>query len=141
MLGPCAHHIYDLPQLARRVADLGEPFDVLPRTWAALVCLTETVGTLLIVTGKLPRVGAAVLVPKMAVATYGHAFIDGFDAKFDESYASAYTPPGLSYNWSVGSSWDCGFFGAGYFLIAYLALLALATPSAIAPAAATKKAV
>jgi hypothetical protein len=58
----------------------------------------------------------------MAVAVYGHAFVPGFDDKFAEAYSKAYTPPGLSFNWSVGSSWDCGFLGAGYFLIAYVGL-------------------
>ena len=72
----------------------------------------------------MPRLGASVLLPKMIVAVYGHAFVDGFDEKFAASYASAYTPPGLSYNWSLGASWDCGFFGAGYYLIVYT-LLAL----------------
>ena len=72
-----------------------------------------------------PRIGAALLLPKMAVACYGHAFVDGFDAKFANAYANAWTPPGCSYNWALGASWDCGFFGAGYYLIVYLAILAM----------------
>ena len=55
----------------------------------------------------------------MLVAVYGHALIEGFDAKFAPSYANAFTPPGLSYNWSIGAGWECGFFGAGYYLIVY----------------------
>ena len=111
MLGPCVHHVYDMKQLAARVSDLGAPFDAAPSLFAALVCLTESIGTLLILSAQAPRLGAAVLLPKMAVATYGHAFIDDFDDKFTAAYAHAWTPPGCSYNWSVGSSWDCGFFG------------------------------
>ena len=137
MLGPCLHHIADLPHLAARVADLGPPFDAMPLMWAALVCATESIGTLLIVLGIAPRFGAAVLLPKMLVATYGHAFVDGFDEKFAVSYANALTPPGMSFNWSIGAGWECGFFGAGYYLISY-AVLALLPTHAASPL--TKKA-
>lgn len=124
MLGPCISHAMDIGHLSNRVSDLGWPFTLQPTLWAALVCATETAGTLLIVTNILPRLGACILLPKMLVAVYGHALVPGFDAMFAKSYASAFTPPGLSYNWSVGASWDCGIFGAGYYLVAYV-LLAL----------------
>lgn len=123
MLGPCLHHALDLTHLTSRVTDLGPPFDALPTAWALLVCLTETIGTLLIVIGLAPRFGAALLLPKMAVATYGHALVQGFDEKFAASYAHAYTPPGFSYNWAIGASWDCGIFGAGFYLLAYIILV------------------
>jgi len=126
MMGPCIHHTMGMNHLAARVADLGTPFDSAPMVWALLVCLTETVGTLLIVLRIAPRTGAVILIPKMAVATYGHAFVPGFDAKFQESYAGAWTPAGLSYNWAVGASWECGVLGAGYFLVAY-SMIALST--------------
>lgn len=128
MLGPCLHHALDLTQLSMRVADLGWPFALHPRAWAVLVCATETMGSLLIVSNILPRLGATVLLPKMVVAVYGHAFVEGFDAKFAPSYQSALTPPGLSYNWSIGARWECGIFGAGWFLLAY-ALLIMLPPS------------
>ena len=128
MVGPCIHHVSDLPHLASRVADLGFPFSLAPLAWAAAVSGTETLGTALCVFGYgslYGRLGAALLIPKMAVAVYGHAFVEGFDAKFNASYAKAYTPPGLSYNWALGASWDCGFWGAGYYLVAYILLLLL----------------
>ena len=59
-----------------------------------MVCATETVGTLLIATMKFPKLGAAVLLPKMIVAVYGHAFIEDFDAKFVSSCATASLKPG-----------------------------------------------
>ena len=123
MLGPCLHHIFDLSHLSTRVADLGWPFAPFATAWATVVCATETAGTLMIITNWMPRIGAAILLPKMIVAVYGHAFVEGFDAKFASSYATAYTPPGLSYNWSVGATWECGFFGAGYYLIVYALLI------------------
>lgn len=83
--------------------------------------------------------GALLLLPKMAVATWGHAFVEGFDAKFAASYANAFTPPGLSYNWSLGASWECGFFGAGYFLLAYASILLL-PPATGTPKAKSKTA-
>ena len=131
MAGPCLHHVLDLPHLSSRVADLGFPFSLAPLMWAAAVSATETLGTALCVFGrssKLVRLGAALLIPKMAVAVYGHAFVAGFDAKFAASYANAYTPPGSSYNWALGASWDCGFWGAGYYLVAYMLLLLLPLP-------------
>lgn len=97
-----------------------------------MVSITETVGTLLIVFGygtKAARFGALLLLPKMSVAVYGHAFVDGFDDKFGDAYKSAMTPTGLSYNWAVGASWECGYFGAGFFEIAYLLLAVLPTES------------
>lgn len=125
----------DPSHLASRVADLGWPFSLHPTPWAYVVCTAETAGSLLIVSNKMPRFGALVLLPKMLVAVYGHAFVAGFDEKFAVSYANAYTPPGLSYNWSLGASWECGFFGAGWYLIVY-ALLALG----IGPSPLKKKA-
>ena len=127
MLGPCMHHVSDLSSLASRVADLGYPFNLAPTPWATVVAATETIGTVLCVFcgPRIGRFGAALLVPKMAVAVYGHAFVDGFDRAFDADYAGAYTPANLSYNWAVGASWECGFWGAGYYLVAYLALLLL----------------
>eukprot|EP00310_Coccolithus_braarudii_P014628 CAMPEP_0183341124 /NCGR_PEP_ID=MMETSP0164_2-20130417/7431_1 /TAXON_ID=221442 /ORGANISM="Coccolithus pelagicus ssp braarudi, Strain PLY182g" /LENGTH=324 /DNA_ID=CAMNT_0025511359 /DNA_START=8 /DNA_END=982 /DNA_ORIENTATION=- len=125
MLGPCVHHAIDLDNLSARVSDLGPPFDANPKPWAAMVCAVETVGTLLIVLRIAPRLGAMILLPKMAVATYGHALVEGFDAKFASAYANAYTPTGLSYNWSLGASWECGFFGAGYYLLVYLLITLL----------------
>ena len=119
MLGPCVNHAMDLGSLEARVADLGFPFTLYPKVWAVMVLATETVGTLLIVSNKKPKLGATILLPKMLVAVYGHAMVDGFDTKFASGYASAYTPPGLSYGWSVGASWECGILGAGYFLITY----------------------
>ena len=135
MAGPCFHHIIDAPQLSARVADLGAPFDLYPAFWALMVSITETVGTLLVVFGygtKAARFGALLLLPKMTVACYGHAFVDGFDAKFGESYKNAMTPSGLSYNWAVGAGWECGIFGAGFFAIAYALLAVLPTESASA---------
>ena len=134
MLGPCLNHAMDIDHLSSRVADLGFPFDAFrwaPLLLASVVAATETAGTLLIISNKTlrgyegRRIGAAILIPKMLVAVYGHAFVDGFDEKFGSSYASAYTPPGLSYNWAIGASWDCGFWGAGYYLIAYILLAVL----------------
>jgi len=139
MLGPCLHHLLDLAHLAQRVADLGPPFDAMPMPWAVAVCATETLGSLLIVLRLAPRAGALLLLPKMAVATWGHAFVEGFDAKFAASYANAFTPPGLSYNWSLGASWECGFFGAGYFLLAYASILLL-PPATGTPKAKSKTA-
>jgi len=122
MLGPCVSHSVHLDELAMRVADLGAPFDAAPLLSAIAVCLAETLGTLAILLRLAPRLGAAALLPKMAVAVYGHAFVGGFDDKFARAYANAWHVPGTSYNWSIGSSWDCGFFGAGYFLLAYVAI-------------------
>ena len=65
--------------------------------------------------------------------------VEGFDAKFAASYANAFTPPGLSYNWSLGASWECGFFGAGYFLLAYASILLL-PPATGTPKAKSKTA-
>ena len=127
MLGPCLHHMLDLEALSARVSDLGPPFDENPKPWAVAVCAAETVGTLLIVLRVAPRIGALILLPKMVVAVYGHALVEGFDAKFADAYANAFTPAGLSYNWSLGASWECGFFGAGYYLLAYLLLILLPT--------------
>ena len=59
MLGPCLDHVLDLPHLSGRVAALGSPFDLLPTTMAASVALTETAGTLLIISLYAPRIGAA----------------------------------------------------------------------------------
>ena len=126
MIGPCIAHALDFPKLVARVADLGQPFEMAPQLFAAAVALTETVGTLLILRGGLAaRAGALLLLPKMLVACYGHAFVDGFDAKFAHSYAHAYVPPGLSYNFAIGARWDCGIFGAAYYALSYVGLAML----------------
>lgn len=139
MIGPCIHHAMDLEQLSARVSDLGPPFAANPTPWAMAVCAVEIVGTALIVLRVAPRLGALILLPKMVVA-YGHAVIDGFDAKFAAPYANAYTPAGLSYNWALGASWECGFFGAGYYLLAYLLILLLPPGHAAATLEVVRKA-
>ena len=132
MLGPCVDHVLDIDHLSSRVADLGPPFSLAPTLFALAVVVTETAGTLLVVCGRAVshptfgtamRFGALLLLPKMLVACYGHAFVGGFDDKFAESYADAYVPPGLSYNFAIGARWDCGIFGAAWFALTYIILV------------------
>mmetsp|Transcript_104917 Transcript_104917/g.182379 ORF Transcript_104917/g.182379 Transcript_104917/m.182379 type:complete len:119 (-) Transcript_104917:44-400(-) len=111
---------------------LGWPFTVVPKLGAAAVLATETLGSLAIVfsSGLVCRLGAALLLPKMLVATYGHAMVDKFDDGFKDPESSFYKHhknailPGGSVNFEIGSSWQCGFFGAAWYLIAYAALAA-----------------
>eukprot|EP00747_Dinoflagellata_sp_TGD_P168477 gnl/TRDRNA2_/TRDRNA2_194934_c0_seq1.p1 gnl/TRDRNA2_/TRDRNA2_194934_c0~~gnl/TRDRNA2_/TRDRNA2_194934_c0_seq1.p1 ORF type:complete len:157 (+),score=21.48 gnl/TRDRNA2_/TRDRNA2_194934_c0_seq1:55-525(+) len=129
MLFPCFHHCIDFPYLTDRVASLGRPFATFPKLWAAMVLATETLGSLVIVldSGIFCRLGAALLMPKMLVATYGHALVNNFDDGFNNSerpyYKNAFLPGG-SQNFAIGASWQCGFFGAAWYLIAYAALAA-----------------
>eukprot|EP00928_Gymnodinium_smaydae_P054833 TRINITY_DN38536_c0_g1_i1.p1 TRINITY_DN38536_c0_g1~~TRINITY_DN38536_c0_g1_i1.p1 ORF type:complete len:176 (-),score=22.34 TRINITY_DN38536_c0_g1_i1:223-693(-) len=129
MLFPCLHHCLDFQYLTSRVAALGAPFTVCPKLWAFLVLSTETAGTLAVLCGNevVCRLGAALLLPKMLVATYGHAVVDKFDDGFNNPdrpyYKNAFLPGGTQ-NFAIGASWQCGFFGAAWYLIAYGALAA-----------------
>ena len=40
------------------------------------------------------RIGALLVLPKMMVATYGHLFVENFDAGFDHYYTHAIKPGG-----------------------------------------------
>lgn len=130
MLFPCLHHSMDFQYLADRVAALKTwPFATYPRIWAGIVLAVETCGSLAIVLGDdiLCKLGALVLIPKMVVAVYGHAAVDTFDDGFNNKdhpyYKNAILPYG-SQNWALGSSWQCGFFGAAWYLVGYCALVA-----------------
>ena len=75
------------------------------------------------------RLGALMLLPKMLVAVYGHAAVKDFDAGFENGkdrkyYSNAIFPFGKGQNWAIGSSWQCGFLGAGWYMLVYGALVA-----------------
>merc|ERR1719408_807030 len=129
MIFPCIHHAIDFPYLASRVSALGFPFSTFPKLWAGIVLVSETLGSLAIIldSGMACRIGAAILMPKMLVATYGHALVDKFDDGFNNPerpyYKNAILPFG-SQNFALGASWQCGFFGAAWYLIAYSVLAA-----------------
>merc|ERR1712190_25083 len=93
------------------------------------VLATETIGSLAIVldSGILCRIGAALLMPKMLVATYGHAIVNNFDDGFNNPEHPYYKNAillGGTQNFAVGASWQCGFFGAAWYLMVYMALAA-----------------
>eukprot|EP00746_Dinoflagellata_sp_MGD_P087925 gnl/MRDRNA2_/MRDRNA2_348419_c0_seq1.p1 gnl/MRDRNA2_/MRDRNA2_348419_c0~~gnl/MRDRNA2_/MRDRNA2_348419_c0_seq1.p1 ORF type:complete len:112 (-),score=17.59 gnl/MRDRNA2_/MRDRNA2_348419_c0_seq1:130-432(-) len=94
-----------------------------------MVLVTETLGSLAIVldSGDFCRLGAALLMPKMLVATYGHAAVSKFDDGFnnpDHPYYKNAIMPGGTQNFAIGASWQCGFFGAAWYLMVYTALAA-----------------
>eukprot|EP00392_Amoebophrya_sp_AT5.2_P014179 g14321.t1 len=98
----------------------------------ALLDSFERVGT----AANCIRLGAVLLLPKMLVAVYGHGFVSNFDAGFNSKnhayYENAVFPfGGDGQNWALGSSWQCGFFGAGWYLVAYALLAAGVGPTAV----------
>merc|ERR1719329_603143 len=69
------------------------------------------------------HVGAFLLFGKMAAAVYGHWRVQDFDEGFDNKerpyFTKAWFPRGCGQNWALGCTWQCGFAGAGYYLLAY----------------------